>query len=310
MRAYTLTSYGPGGLVPTDVAEPAAGPGQVEVHVEWIGVNPLDWKIRNGELARMLPLSLPVVLGSDVAGTVVSVGPGVHDLAPGDRVVGFADSGAFAELAVTREHRLTRVPSGLALQAAAALATSAETAQRVLGLVDLAPASTVVVNGAAGSVGSVVTQLLTSAGHRVVGTASAGNHDYLRRLGVVPVGYGASLVPELRGAAPHGIDAGIDTAGHDFVARVEALIPPERVVTIVDFAAASRGAIVAGGDPTQLSAASIGDVLRRAAEGMLQVEIEAALPFDRLGEALSRSEAGHVRGKIVVSGPSSTGPRA
>ncbi|WP_226029144.1 NADP-dependent oxidoreductase [Streptomyces hyderabadensis] len=243
MRAYTLNTYGPDGMTLTDVAQPQVGPGQVKVRVEQIAVNPLDWKIRNGYLAEMLPLPLPVVIGSDIAGTVLEVGDGVDDLTAGDPVAGFADSGAFAAVAVTRRERLTKLPGGLDPRLAAALVTSAETAQRVIGLLDPAPASTLVVNGAAGAVGSAVTQLLVAAGHRVIGTASTANHDYLRRLGAVPAGYGDTMPAELRTAAPDGIDGAVDTAGQDFVARVDGLVRADRIVTIVDFAAGARGAI-------------------------------------------------------------------
>ncbi|WP_122817436.1 NADP-dependent oxidoreductase [Nocardioides pantholopis] len=310
MHAYTLTTYGPAGLVPADVPEPDLGPGQVKVRVEQIAVNPLDWKIRNGYLAEMLPLSLPAVIGTDIAGTVLAIGDGpvdgpVDGLAVGDRVVGFADSGGFAEVAVTRAQRLAVVPDALDLQSAVAVATAAETAQRVLGLIDLAPASTVVVNGAAGAVGSAVTQLLVAAGHRVLGTASPANHDYVRSLGAEPVGYGDFLVEDLRDHAPDGVHAAIDTAGRGFVERTDGLIPAERIVTTVDFAASARGAIVAGGDPTQLTAQSLRAVLDRAAAGAFTVHIDSVHPFEQLGAALARSEAGHLRGKLVVTGPAS-----
>lgn len=301
MHAYTLTTYGPDGLVLGQAAEPATGPGQVKVRVEHIGINPLDWKIRNGYLAEMLPLPLPAIIGTDVAGTVLETAPDADDLQVGDRVVGFADSGAFAEVAVTRRDRLTLVPEGLDLQTAAASATAVEAAQRVLSLIELTPGSTVVVNGAAGSVGGTVTQLLVADGFTVIGTASPANHDYLRSLGAAPVSYGATMVDELRDAAPEGVDAAIDTAGRDFIIRVAPVVPADRVVTLVDFAAGAQGAIVAGGDPTTLSASGLGPVLDMAAAGTLRVEIDSVYPFTELGQALARSEAGHLRGKIVVS---------
>lgn len=302
MRAYSLTSYGPGGLVLTDVPEPGTGPGQVKIRVEHIGVNPLDWKLRDGYLAEIIPLTLPVVIGTDIAGTVLEIGAGVEDLAPGDRVAGFADTGAYAAVAVTRRSRVTKVPDGLDLQTAASLVTSAETAQRVLALLPLAPASTVVVNGAAGAVGTAVTQLLVHAGHRVIGTASPANHELVRSLGAVPVPYGETLRTALGTAAPDGIAGAIDTAGQGFADRVDGLIPPHRIVTIVDFAAAAAGVVVAAGDPTQLTAETIGGVFAQAAEGTFTAPIDTVYEFDELDRALARSQAGHVSGKLVVTG--------
>lgn len=108
MRAYRLTSYDPDGFAVADVPEPETGPGQIKVRIEQIGVNPLEWKIRNGHVPQMV--TLPMVIGTDVAGTVLEVGPGVDDVAVGDRVAGFADTGAYATVAVTRRERVTRVP--------------------------------------------------------------------------------------------------------------------------------------------------------------------------------------------------------
>ncbi|MCP2267391.1 NADP-dependent oxidoreductase [Promicromonospora thailandica] len=301
MRAYRLTSYEPDGFALTDVPEPATGPGQVKVRVEQIGVNPLEWKIRKGYVPQMV--TLPLVLGTDVAGTVVETGPGVDDLTVGDRVAGFVDSGAYAALAVTRRERVTRVPDGLDLVSAAALVTAAETARRAIDLLDLAPGSTVVVNGAAGSVGSAAVQLLAAAGHHVVGTASAANHDVVRSWGATPVTYGETMVEELRAAAPGGVDAAVDTAGRDFVARVADLVPARRVVTITDFAAAQAGAIVTAGDPARLTAEAIGPVLALAAQGSFAVRIDSVHPFEDVDRALARSEQGHPAGKVVLSRP-------
>lgn len=159
------------------------------------------------------------------------------------------------------------------------------------------------VNGAAGSVGSAVVQRLVRDGHRVIGTASAANHELLRALRATPVGYGPTMVDELSAAAPDGIDAGVDTAGHNFIARVAPVLPAGRIVTITDFAAAEAGAIASAGDPAALVAGPIGPVLGLAAAGDLTVRIDSVLPFEEAEQVLARSEAGHPAGKIVLSGP-------
>lgn len=303
MHAYLLTHYGPDGLESDEIEAPAPRIGEVALRLEAIAINPLDWKIRLGLLAPMIPLQLPAVLGSEAAGTVLSVGPGVTEFTVGDRVTGFIDSGAFAEVAVTRASRLVRVPDGLSLPDAAALPTAAETATRIHALLPPAPSSTVVVNGAAGAVGSMITQVLVRDGHRVIGTASTENHDYLRTLGATPIDYGPALVDELRRIAPGGIDAAYDTAGRDFIARVGELIDARRIVTIVDFAAGASGAVVAGGDPTQLLITeAVREVVGLAARGDIRMAIGAEYPFSALDRALSLSEQGHLRGKIVVLG--------
>lgn len=303
MHTYVLDHYGPDGLEPATAQDAAPAPGEVAVRLEALAINPLDWKIRNGWLAQMIPLSLPAVIGYEGAGTVVSLGSGVTGFAVGDRVAGFFDSGAYAEVAVTRPARLTAIPSGLSTAQAAALPTAAETATRILGMLRPEPASTVVVNGAAGAVGSMVTQLLVRDGHRVVGTASPANHDYLRSLGAIPIGYGAGVVDDLRAVASEGIDAGYDTTGHEFVDAVAEVVDPHRIVTTADFAAAADGAIVAGGDPTQLMMTDAArNVFDLAARGEIRVEIARTFRFDELPAALAHNEQGHLRGKVIVAG--------
>jgi NADPH:quinone reductase-like Zn-dependent oxidoreductase len=302
MKAHLLNSYGPDSIVLGEADEPSAAAGQVKVSVEAIGINPLDWKFSNGYLAEMFPLPLPAVLGTDIAGTVLEVGDGVEGFTVGDRVVGFADSGAFAAKAVTGAGRLAPIPEGLTAEQAVPLATSGETSQRGLALLAPSPASTVVVNGAAGAVGSAVVQILVADGHKVIGTASPDNHDYVRSLGATPVTYGGTMVDEITAAAPQGVDAAFDTAGQEFITRVAALVPASRIVTIVDFAAGARGAIVAAGDPTALTAETLPPVLDLAARGAFQTEIARKFPFEQVSQALALSQGGHLRGKIVVSG--------
>ncbi|MFK4834346.1 NADP-dependent oxidoreductase [Microbacterium sp. ZW T2_14] len=303
MNAYLVSHYGPDGLQHATLDQRPPGPEEIAIRLDAIAINPLDWKIRNGWLDEMIPLPLPAVIGSEGAGTVLSVGADVTGFAVGDRIAGFIDSGAFAETAVTRAARLLPVPAGLSTEQAAALPTAAETATRIYALLHPEPASTVVVNGAAGSVGSMITQLLVRDGHAVIGTASADNHDYVRGLGATPIGYGPALVDDLRRLAPAGIHAGYDTTGHGFIGRVTDLLPARRIVTIVDFAAAAQGAIVAGGDPTQLTiTAAVREVFDSAARGELRVSIAASYDFDALPDALALSERGHLRGRVIVRG--------
>ncbi|MDQ0678945.1 NADPH:quinone reductase-like Zn-dependent oxidoreductase [Arthrobacter pascens] len=302
MKAHILNSYGRDSLSLGEAGELTVMTGQVKVAVEAIGINPLDWKISNGFLSDMIPIPLPAVIGTDIAGTVVEIGDGVQNFSIGDKVVGFADSGAFAQYAVTRAARITAIPDGLTAKQAVTLATSAETSLRGLSLLTLEPASTVVVNGAAGAVGSAVVQILVADGHTVIGTASAENHEYVRSLGATPVTYGDAMLEEITGFAPQGIDAAFDTAGHEFIARLSALVPASRIVTIVDFAAAAQGAIVAGGDPTALTAETIPPVLELAAQGGFRTEIAQLFAFDQVPQALALSQSGHLRGKIVVLG--------
>lgn len=301
MHAQIIHDFGAADVFSlTEVEAPTAGPGEVRVRVAYAAINPLDHKIRSGALAAMISTEFPAILGNEIAGTVDQVGAGVDGFAVGDRVAGFVTSGAYAGQVVTTPDRLAPVPAGLSLERAATLPTAAETAQRALALIDVRPGETVVVNAAAGSVGSAVVQLLVAGGATVIGTASADNHDYVRSLGAAPVRYGAHLLEDLAAVAPHGVDAAFDGGAHGFVDQILNLVPANRIVTIVDFPAGAKGVQVAGGNPLALTAASITAVLRLAAEGRFRTEIDTVRPLAELADAHRRSEAGHLRGKLLV----------
>lgn len=301
MRAQIIREYGgPEAFESVEMPDPSAGPGEVLVQVAVASVNPLDWKVRSGALRAMLPTVFPAVLGNEIAGVVLAVGAGVTGFAVGDRVAGFTTSGAYRELVATSADRLALIPDTLSFEQAATVPTAAETAQRALSLIDVQAGETVLVNAAAGSVGSAVVQLLVAAGAIVFGTASVQNHPYVRSLGATPVRYGEQLLADLSAAAPQGVDAAFDGGGRGFVDQALAFVPADRIVTIVDFAAGAKGVRVAGGDPFALTAATIAPVLALAAEGRFATEAAVVLPLDQVAEAHRLSEAGHLRGKILL----------
>lgn len=301
MRAQIIREYGgPQAFEPVELPDPSAGPGEVLVRVAVAAVNPLDWKVRSGALQTMLPTAFPAVLGNEIAGVVEGIGAGVAGFTVGDRVAGFTTSGAYSELVTTSADRLAAIPGTLSFEQAAAIPTAAETAQRALSLIDVDAGDTVLVNAAAGSVGSAVVQLLVATNVTVLGTASEENHAYVRSLGATPVRYGEHLLSDLAVVAPRGVDAAFDGGGRGFVDQVLALVPADRIVTIVDFAAGAKGVKVAGGDPFALTAATIGPVLELAAEGRFAAEAAVVLPLDQVADAHRLSEAGHLRGKILL----------
>ncbi|GAB7192062.1 NADP-dependent oxidoreductase [Kineococcus sp. NUM-3379] len=305
MKALVLNGFGGNEQFSTaEVPTPTAGPGQVRVRVAAVGVNPVDFKIRNGWLRDVVPTRFPAVLGTEVAGTVDQVGPGVDDLAVGDRVAGFADSGAYAGSTVTRATGVVRIPDELTFEQAAALPVGVETALRTLAVLAPQRGQTVVVNGAAGAVGSAAVQLLVRDGVHVVGTASEPNHDYLRTLGAVPVTYGDGVLDRIRAAAPRGVDAILDTAGRGFAASVVPLVgDPGRIVTTSDFEAAALGVRIAPGNLADLTAAPLLPVLELARKGEFTIPVARLFEFEEIPAALDVSERGHLRGKLVAAGP-------
>src|SRR4051812_23380541 len=208
---------GPEVLEIVDLPAPSPGPGQVRIAVRAAGVNPSDWKKRTG----LMDEELPQTLGYEAAGVVDELGEGVTDVAVGDRVFGFSAEGAAqAELAVLSHY--APIPPSLDFPGAAALPAAIETATRALDQLGAGSGSTVLINGASGSVGSAAVQLAVVRGARVIGTASPANHDYLRSLGAEPVAYGEGLSGRVRelaadGAergAERGVDVALDVAGN------------------------------------------------------------------------------------------------
>lgn len=313
MKAQVLNEYGDADQFDlTDVPTPDAGAGQVRIRVQAIGLNPMDVRIRSGSLRDEMPTDFPAILGSDVAGVVDQVGEG-GGLALGLRVVGLAQHGAYAEYAVTRQDLVSPIPDTLDVKHAATIPTAAEASGRVIGLLDPKAGETVVVNGAAGSVGSAAVQLLVRAGVKVIGTAGEDNFDYLRRLGAEPAGYGDGVVDRIRGLAPDGVDAVFDVTNHGFVdAAIELRGGTDRIVTISDFAAGDRGITVSYGDQSKITSADFQPVVALAASAEFDTEIARTFAFDDLPAAHKLSETSHLRGKIVITGPSAAtfGPDA
>ena len=281
MKAVQFSEFGgPEVLRVADVEEPHAGVGQVRVAVRGAGVNPIDWKVRSGAMQRFMPVELPSIPGGEVAGVVDEVGEGVTDVSVGDEVFGFAAGGGAAERAVL-EHYATK-PAGLPWAEAAGLPVAVETAARTLDLLGLEPGQTILVNGAAGGVGTAAVQFARTRGARVIGTASERNHEYLRSLGAEPTTYGEGLVERVRELAPEGVDLALDTAGRGALPElIEITGSPDNVVTIADFAAAEHGVRIstfAG----ERSFDALGQAARLSESGDFTMPVERTFPSTRL----------------------------
>jgi NADPH:quinone reductase-like Zn-dependent oxidoreductase len=290
---------GPEVLELVELPDPHPAPGQIRVAVRAVGVNPIDWKIRSG----MRGGDLPQRTGGEVAGVVDELGDGVTDVTVGDRVFGFAAGwGGAAELALSAEY--APIPPSLDFAGAAGLPVAIETAVRILDLVGVGAGSTVVINGAAGAVGSSAVQIAVARGARVIATASPGNHDYLRSLGAESTTYGQGLAERLRELAPDGVDAALDAAGGGALpALVELAGDPEHVVTIADYAGAEATGVrfSAGADPSSPRALhALKDIGEMIEAGRFTLTVAQTFPLDQIAEAHRMSETGHVRGKLVL----------
>jgi NADPH:quinone reductase-like Zn-dependent oxidoreductase len=302
LKAVRFSQFGgPEVLEIVDLPDPQPGPGQVRIAVRAAGVNPSDWKKREG----LMDPELPQTLGYEAAGVVDKLGEGVADVAVGDRVFGFSAEGAAqAELAVLSYY--APIPPSLDFPGAAALPAAVETATRALDQLasggKSGSGSTLLVNGASGSVGSAAVQLAVVRGARVIGTASPANHEYLRSLGAEPVAYGGGLVERVRALAPDGVDLALDVAGSGVLPElIELAGGPEHVVTIADFGGAQEHGVRFSRGDTGRALHALADIGELIESGRFSLPVAQTFPLAEIAAAHRVSEDGHMRGKLVLT---------
>jgi enoyl reductase len=303
MKAVTFSEFGaPEVLRLTEVPDPEPGPGAIRVRARAAGVQPADTMVRRGEGPPGLPVALPLVLGNDFAGVVDRVGEGVTEFAVGDEVLGWSVFGAYAEALVVPAGQAVRKPPEMPWEVAGAMSASGQTAHRSLRELGVSAGDTVLVHAAAGGVGSVAVQLAVAWGATVIGTASEGNHEYVRSLGATPVTYGDGLVERVRAVAPQGVDVAFDAAGRGALdASVELVADRGRIGTIIDFAGAERlGVVGLRGGPNARTRERLGELVGLFGKGALAVHIGHRLPLAEAAEAHRIVESGHGRGKVVL----------
>ncbi|GAB3603330.1 NADP-dependent oxidoreductase [Microbacterium aureliae] len=288
----------------TEIDPPHIGPDTMLVRVVAAGINPVDYKVREGYLQGLIDTHLPAVPGWDVAGVVEKPGLDTPEFEAGDEVLAYARAdvvrnGTLAEYVAVPVRTAARKPAGLSFEDAAAIPLTGLTALQSVERSGLTRGETVLIHGAAGGVGSFAVQLAVRAGARVVGTASPGNHDYLRSLGAEPVAYGEGLADAARALAPEGFDVVLDFAGGDSLDSTPALLRSGgRLVSIAD----PRARTEYGGQYVWVrpDAGQLAHLAELAAAGDLRVERSGTYPLERAVEAYRALEQGHTRGKIVV----------
>jgi NADPH:quinone reductase-like Zn-dependent oxidoreductase len=304
-RAVRFDQYGDVDVLKVvDVERPTPGPDQVLVRVKAAGINPGEASIRKGLLHDLWPATFPSGEGSDLAGVVEEVGPGVEQFAVGDEVIGWTDErGSQAELVVVPVGHLVAKPAGVSWEAGGALFVAGVTAWAAVRAVDVSSGDTVVVSGAAGGVGSIAVQLARDAGAaKVIGLAGEHHHAWLREHGVIPVTYGDGVAERIRRAADGAVDAFVDTYGGGYVqlAVEELSVAPDRVDTIIDRDAARKygaktDASLAGSSPEVLA-----ELAGLIDAGKLEIPIADVYPLDQVRDAYTELERRHTLGKIVL----------
>ena len=300
MKAVRFDKYGGIDVLRvTGVPVPEPAHGEVLVKVKAASINPGETKIRQGMFHAIWPATFPSGEGSDFAGIVTEVGPGVQGFAVGHEVLGFTDRRAsHAEYVIAEAQNLTAKPANVPWEVAGSLAIAGSTAYASVRAVSLKPGDTVAVSGATGGVGSITVQLARRAGAEVIGIAGPANHEWLAAHGIKPVAYGEELADRLGEAR---INAFIDTHGGGYVKMaIELGLAPERINTIIDFAAAKQYGVKSEGSERAKNAAVLAELAGLLASGDLEVPIAATFPLDGVRAAFEQLEQGHTRGKIVL----------
>ncbi|KJK59939.1 NADP-dependent oxidoreductase [Saccharothrix sp. ST-888] len=297
-KAFGFVAYGgPENQELLDRPTPSPGPGQLLIAVRAAGVNPVDWKIRQGYLGTGQPL--PAVLGSEASGVVQALGAGVEGFAVGDEVFGSAVAGGYAEHTLLDAATTAHKRPDISFAQAAALPVAAATAYDALRQLDLTAGQTVLILGVAGGVGSVAAQLAKGHGLTVLGTAGDRNRAYVESLGATQIRYGDGVADRIRAVAPDGVDGIVDLVGGDDARAVAPLLrDPAKLVSAVDPTTAAElgGAFVR----RSRTADTLEALAKLVAFDALDQHIAATYPLEDAARALAEVESGHVRGKLVL----------
>jgi NADPH:quinone reductase-like Zn-dependent oxidoreductase len=291
-------------LVDEPLSEP--GPDEVRVALRAAGLNPADVKRREG--GPQYTVTLPTGIGRELSGVVEAVGPHgtgsqSRRLSVGDEVFGTVPDGAFQTHLVAAEEVFARKPAELAWAVAGGLALVGQTAWDALASQPLDAGNgrggdTILVSAAAGGVGGVLSQLAVLRGIRVIGSASPGNHAWLRSRGIEPVEYGPGLIDAVRLLAPDGVAAAFDLHGASAVRQfLELGIPPQRINTNATDPS-EFGIRRVGRGPTSIP--TLDALAALVVSGDVELPIAASFGFDEVARAFRRLETGHLRGKVVI----------
>lgn len=312
-----------------DVPEPALREDEVLVQVHAAGVNLLDSKIRNGEFKLILPYRAPFVLGHDVAGVVVRVGPRVRQFKPGDEVYSRPDDfriGTFAEFVAVKEDSLAIKPKNITMEEAASIPLVGLTAwQALVEKAKLKKGQKVFIQAGSGGVGTFAIQLAKHLGATVATTTSTGNVALVKRLGAdVVIDYktqdfedvlrdydvvlnsqdGKTLEKSLNVLKPGGklisISGPPDPA---FAEEIKAPWLVKQVVRVLSFGTRRKAKRLSVGYSFLFMKAS-GSQLRQITplieSGAIRPVIDKVFPFDATNEALAYLESGRAKGKVVI----------
>jgi NADPH:quinone reductase-like Zn-dependent oxidoreductase len=306
MKAIRIHNYGgPEVLHYEDAPRPEPQAGEVLVRVHAAGVNPIDWKVREGHMKDFWPHKFPLILGWDLSGVVEKVGARVSQFKKGDEVYSLPDptrNGAYADYIVVRESKLALKPKSLHHPRAAAVPLAALTAwQSLFDTAQLQPGQRVLIHAGSGGVGHLAVQLAKWKGAYVFATASTRNQNLLRELGVdEPIDYTQQRFEDIA----RKIDVILDTLGGETQERSWSVLNKGGVLVSLVQSPSEEKAKELGVRAALLGAQPSGEQLAGIAKiidsGKLKVVIDRILPLSEARRAHELSQSGHTHGKIAL----------
>ena len=300
-KAVRIAQYGGSERLKFEsVSLPEIRTGGVLAKVNYAGVNPVDWKIREGYMKRFHPVSFPLTLGQDFAGEIVMSGGDAGTFRTGERVFGFGD-GTYAEFTSAAITDISTIPEKMEFAVAAALPTSGLTAlQAIRDYVTPKPGDRILIHGAAGAVGSFATQIAKRWGAQVIGTASGEDIVYLRSLGHVQV---VDYKHE-RFESVGQVDAVLDLIGGETATRSFAVVKKGGVIVstvgAVNPELAAKAGIRGVNMGQERSAADLSELAGLLERGDVKPRIGQVFPLDKAREAQDASQKGTAKGKILL----------
>ena len=309
MRAIVIDRFGPD--APFRMAElptPEPGPGQLGLHIEAVGVNPVDWATRAGYAPTAHAAGFPMVLGWEAAGTVGAVGSGVTGWSVGDPAMCFSQHlgtqiGTYAEHVVLAVEAFAPRPDGLDSLAAATLPAAGLTALQAVDAIRVSAGDRLLVMGAAGAVGGVITEIAVARGAEVIACVSAADAEVARKLGATHViDRRGDVVARVRELTGDGTDAAIDAArAGTAMPAFDSVRDGGRFCTLVPISMpeSARG-IVPTMVMVQPDGAQMRELARLASEGAVTARVSRVLPLEDAAKAHELVMAGGLAGKVVL----------
>lgn len=309
MKAAQMNIYGGSDVVIINgnAPKPTASAGTLLVEVHAAGVNPVDWKIREGYMRNMAPLQFPVTLGGDFSGVVTEVGNGVSDFTIGDEAYGQAivvggGSGSFAEFVSAKVESAAQKPKSVTHTEAAALPLAGVSAlQALTEHMNLSTGQKILIHGGAGGIGTMAIQLAKHLGATVATTAAGSDAAYVKELGADEVvDYKSQRFEDMI----HDYDAVFDTVGGETYTRSFTVLKKGGIIVSMleqpQEALMEQHGVKAIAQGTQVTSERLRKLAAFVDQGVLAVRIDKTFPLDQAGAALTYLQTGSPKGKVVL----------